>query len=76
MKKAASTILGITLITLGLGAVLVSGYLLLQSTSWLVASGLVSFLLLGAAIVLAGWGIARGDSIRDIIENLFLGFMQ
>jgi zinc transporter ZupT len=71
IKKA---IVGILLLMLGLAAMLLAVYLLivegrdLKTIGFSVITGLA-----GILFMLSGYGILRGNSIRDTLLNIFLG---
>lgn len=71
MKKSIRIIFSILFIAAGIGALILGGFALLHVRDLATAGLLLSMLLFGVAMILVGVAIARRESVRDLLQDLF-----
>lgn len=74
MNTPGKIIVGILLIVIGL-IISVFGLVILLDTRDIISIGFaIALIAFGLGTAYGGWRVIRGDSIRDLLSALFLGF--
>lgn len=73
MGKVMSKVAGITMALVGLGLLVLCGYLIFTSSEvqWL---ALIAVAFFGLMLILSGWSILAGEKLSDVLRYLFTGF--
>jgi membrane protein implicated in regulation of membrane protease activity len=72
MKKLLKIIAAILFILSGVGVMAFAISLIPQISDWIITTLCIMFFFVGVMLAYSGWRIWQGDSIKEILSDLFI----